>query len=55
MPSCVKGIRVTAEKKERSGQGRREGECKGGGEWKDRRRKGEERQEVDFVPSCKNS
>jgi len=42
-----------SDKKRQSGQDKREG--KGGEEWRDRGSDGEEREEVDFAPSCKNS
>jgi len=45
----------SAEKKRQGGQGKRKGEGKGRKEWRKRGRDGEEMEEVDFAPSCKNS
>ena len=50
IPSCIKEIRFTAEKKGRSGQGRREGEGRGGEKWRDRGMERKEREGVDFPP-----
>jgi len=46
---------LAAENAWQSGEGRRGGEGRGEEEWRDRGRYGEERDDVDFAPSCKNS